>query len=103
MSTTSSSPSRRSVAPRASPADTYSLAKAALIDLRCLLICISLLERVNSQLQDNSVFHGLLPDLIIPAVRNTQEPALRDLGLVCLGLCCMIDSVRAYYSARACG
>jgi hypothetical protein len=39
------------------------------------------------------VFHGLLPDLIIPAVRNKEEPALRDQGLVCLGLCCMIDSV----------
>lgn len=82
--------------------------KAALVDLRCLLICISLLERVHSvssprsdelvskghqNLQDNSVFHGLLPDLIIPAVRNKEEPALRDQGLVCLGLCCMIDSV----------
>jgi condensin complex subunit 3 len=68
---------------------------AALTDLRCLLICISLLERVNSPLQDNSVFHGLLPDLIIPAVRNTEEPALRDQGLVCLGLCCMIDQKMA--------
>lgn len=39
------------------------------------------------------MFHGLLPDLIIPAVRNKEEPALRDQGLVCLGLCCMIDTV----------
>ncbi|WVW80873.1 hypothetical protein I302_102863 [Kwoniella bestiolae CBS 10118] len=69
--------------------------KAALIDLRCLLICISLLERANSNLQDNSVFHGLLPDLIIPAVRNKEEPALRDQGLICLGLCCMIDAKMA--------
>jgi condensin complex subunit 3 len=71
---------------------------AALIDLRCLLICISLLERVNSPLQDNSVFHGLLPDLIIPSVRNTDHPALRDQGLVCLGLCCMIDEKMAVNS-----
>ncbi|OCF54753.1 condensin complex subunit 3 [Kwoniella mangroviensis CBS 10435] len=69
--------------------------KAGLIDLRCLLICISLLERVNTNLQDNSVFHGLLPDLIIPAVRNKEEPALRDQGLICLGLCCMIDAKMA--------
>ncbi|WWC92262.1 uncharacterized protein L201_007216 [Kwoniella dendrophila CBS 6074] len=69
--------------------------KAAIIDLRCLLICISLLERVNSNLQDNSVFHGLLPDLIIPSVRNKEEPALRDQGLICLGLCCMIDAKMA--------
>ncbi|WWD20683.1 hypothetical protein CI109_105159 [Kwoniella shandongensis] len=86
---------RRSVAPRFDPNDPEARVKAALIDLRCLLICISLLERVNSTLQDNSVFHGLLPDLIIPAVRNKEEPALRDQGLICLGLCCMIDSKMA--------
>lgn len=27
-------------------------------------------------------------------MRNKEEPALRDQGLICLGLCCMIDSVR---------
>ncbi|KAK8850500.1 hypothetical protein IAR55_004418 [Kwoniella newhampshirensis] len=86
---------RRSVAPRFTPDDPEARIKAALIDLRCLLICISLLERVNSTLQDNSVFHGLLPDLIIPAVRNKEEPALRDQGLICLGLCCMIDAKMA--------
>jgi condensin complex subunit 3 len=71
---------------------------AALIDLRCLNICIGLLERVNTPLQENSVFHGLLPDLIIPAVRTKTEPALRDQGLVCLGLCCMIDEKMASQS-----
>ncbi|BEI81457.1 hypothetical protein CcaverHIS002_0206170 [Cutaneotrichosporon cavernicola] len=71
---------------------------AALIDLRCLNICIGLLERVNTPLQENSVFHGLLPDLIIPAVRNKDEPALRDQGIVCLGLCCMIDEKMAAQS-----
>ncbi|WVQ85926.1 hypothetical protein IAT38_008094 [Cryptococcus sp. DSM 104549] len=85
----------RSVAPRFNPDDPEASMKAALIDLRCLLICISLLERVNSSLQENSVFHGLLPDLIIPSVRNKEEPALREVGLVCLGLCCMIDASKA--------
>ncbi|WVQ95614.1 hypothetical protein IAU59_002712 [Kwoniella sp. CBS 9459] len=86
---------RRSAVPRANPEDPEAKIQAALIDLRCLLICISLLERVHSNLQDNSVFHGLLPDLIIPAVRNKEEPALRDQGLICLGLCCMIDEKMA--------
>ncbi|TYJ51732.1 hypothetical protein B9479_007684 [Cryptococcus floricola] len=85
----------RSVAPRFNMDDPEDRMRAALVDLRCLLICISLLERVNSTLQDNSVFHGLLPDLIIPAVRNKEEPALRDQGLICLGLCCMIDAKMA--------
>lgn len=90
------SPSRASsaAASRAPPEDH----NAALIDLRCLNICISLLERVNTPLQENSVFHGLLPDLIIPAVRNKVEPALRDQGLVCLGLCCIIDEKMASQS-----
>ncbi|KIR69079.1 condensin complex subunit 3 [Cryptococcus bacillisporus CA1873] len=85
----------RSMAPRFNLDDPEERMKSALIDLRCLLICISLLERVHSTLQDNSVFHGLLPDLIIPAVRNKEEPALRDQGLICLGLCCMIDEKMA--------
>lgn len=84
--------------------------QAALTDLRCLLICISLLERVNSvrcprvirvvsmltleqTLQSNSVLEGLIHDLINPAVRNKDEPALRDQGLICLGLCALIDAV----------
>ncbi|TXT10982.1 hypothetical protein VHUM_01733 [Vanrija humicola] len=69
--------------------------REALIDYRCLLICTSLLERVNSPWQDNTVFHGLLHDVIIPAVRNKEELALRDQGLICLGLCCMIDQSMA--------
>jgi len=68
---------------------------AVITDLRCLAICISLLERVNSPLQENSVFHGLLPDLIVPAVRNTEHAILRDQGLLCLGLCCLIDEKMA--------
>jgi condensin complex subunit 3 len=38
---------KRAIA-RAESADPETRMKAALIDLRCLLICISLLERVNS-------------------------------------------------------
>ncbi|KAL7422917.1 chromosome condensation complex Condensin, subunit G [Cryptotrichosporon argae] len=86
---------RRTSGQRFDPSDPEAVMRANLIDLRCLQICISLLERVNTPLQDNSVFHGLLPDLIIPAVRNKDEPALRDQGLVCLGLCCMIDAKMA--------
>jgi condensin complex subunit 3 len=86
--------------------------KKVIIDIRCLEICISLLERVNSvrprranrscsadvqPLHNNSVFHGLVPDLIIQSVRDKEEPALRELGMVALGLCCMIDLVCAAY------
>ncbi|KAG8843652.1 hypothetical protein FRB96_003876 [Tulasnella sp. 330] len=64
--------------------------RAEAIDLRCLALCIGMLERVNSTLQDNSVLHGLLPELIIPSVRS-KDPLLRERGLMSLGLCCLID------------
>ncbi|KAL1410056.1 chromosome condensation complex Condensin, subunit G [Vanrija albida] len=87
------SPSRPTRAPVND--DPEARRREALIDYRCLLICTSLLERVNSPWQDNTVFHGLLHDVIIPAVRNKEELALRDQGLICLGLCCMIDQSMA--------
>jgi condensin complex subunit 3 len=39
---------RKAMTPRTDLDDPEAKIKAALIDLRCLLICISLLERVNS-------------------------------------------------------
>ncbi|KAG8963687.1 hypothetical protein FRC00_005396 [Tulasnella sp. 408] len=60
------------------------------IDIRCLALCIGMLERVNSTLQDNSALHGLLPELIIPSVRS-KDPLLRERGLTSLGLCSLID------------
>lgn len=93
----SSSPGR-SMREQAHPDDEEAAVVAVNIDLRCLFICISLLERVNTPLQENSVFLGLLPDLIVPAVRNTEVPELRAQGLVCLGLCSMIDSSIAHDS-----
>lgn len=88
----------RSVRERVDPEDPEAAALAANIDLRCLFICISLLERVNTPLQENSVFLGLLPDLIIPAVKNSDVPELRAQGLVSLGLCSMIDGSIAHDS-----
>ncbi|KAF8605217.1 hypothetical protein BDV93DRAFT_543748 [Ceratobasidium sp. AG-I] len=60
------------------------------IDLRCVTLCVGMLERVNSSLQENSALHGLVPDLIIPSIQS-KDPKLRERGLVCLGLCCLID------------
>ncbi|PIL28240.1 hypothetical protein GSI_09652 [Ganoderma sinense ZZ0214-1] len=59
------------------------------IDLRCLSLCIGMLERVNSTFEENEVLEGVLFDLIIPAVKR-REMALRERGLTCLGLCCLI-------------
>ncbi|KAK2461192.1 hypothetical protein APHAL10511_006719 [Amanita phalloides] len=64
-------------------------AVADIIDLRCLIICIALLERVHGSFEDNSTLEGILSDLIIPSVKR-KEPALREKGLIGLGLCCLI-------------
>ncbi|KAI0941839.1 hypothetical protein AcV7_002413 [Taiwanofungus camphoratus] len=59
------------------------------IDLRCLSLCIGMLERVNGTFEENSTLEGILGELIIPAVKR-KELLLRQRGLVSLGLCCLI-------------
>ncbi|KAJ7701145.1 nuclear condensing complex subunit [Mycena rosella] len=69
-----------------SPAEA---ARADLTDMRCLALCVSMLERVHGNFEDNSTLEGILADLIIPAVRR-KELGIREPGLVGLGLCCLI-------------
>ncbi|KAH9848970.1 nuclear condensing complex subunit [Lenzites betulinus] len=59
------------------------------VDLRCLALCIGMLERVHGTFEENSTLEGILGELIIPAVKR-REMALREKGLVSLGLCCLI-------------
>ncbi|CAE6447886.1 unnamed protein product [Rhizoctonia solani] len=66
------------------------LAHKLAIDLRCVTLCVGMLERVNSTLQENSALHGLVPELIIPSIQS-KHAQLREKGLICLGLCCLID------------
>jgi condensin complex subunit 3 len=53
-------------------------------------------ELILQNLVDNAVLTGLMHELIIPAVENKEEPALRDQGVVCLGLIGLIDLVSIY-------
>ncbi|KAF5357042.1 hypothetical protein D9756_006730 [Leucocoprinus leucothites] len=62
---------------------------ADLNDLRCLMICNSVLERVNGPFDDNSTLQGILNDLIIPSVQR-KELVLREKALTGLGLCSLI-------------
>ncbi|KAG5636580.1 hypothetical protein H0H81_007551 [Sphagnurus paluster] len=64
-------------------------AEADITDMRCLTLCIAMLERVDGTFEDNSTLEGILADLIIPSVKR-KEPAMREKGLVSLGLCCLI-------------
>ncbi|KAH9029983.1 nuclear condensing complex subunit [Lactarius pseudohatsudake] len=63
--------------------------RADAMDVRCLDLCIGMLERVNGTFEENSTLEGILGELIVPAVKR-KELVLREKGLVCLGLCCLI-------------
>ncbi|TFK34512.1 nuclear condensing complex subunit [Crucibulum laeve] len=63
--------------------------EADVTDIRCLMLCIAVLERVDSNFEDNSTLEGILADLIIPSVKR-KELAMREKALISLGLCCLI-------------
>ncbi|PPQ76775.1 hypothetical protein CVT24_010736 [Panaeolus cyanescens] len=69
-----------------SPEEKY---QADVTDIRCLMLCIAMLERVHGTFEDNSTLEGILGDLIIPSVKR-KELAMREKALVSLGLCCLI-------------
>ncbi|KNF04259.1 hypothetical protein PSTG_02605 [Puccinia striiformis f. sp. tritici PST-78] len=60
------------------------------LDSRCLEIVKSLLERVSGSIKDNTSMFGIVHELIVPAVRCKDTP-IRERGLVCLGLCSLLD------------
>ena len=86
--------------------------EADLTDMRCLWLCIAVLERVDGvrislkslpyhlptiillqqSFEDNSTLEGILGDLIIPSVKR-KEMAMREKALASLGLCCLIAKV----------
>ncbi|KAI9319753.1 nuclear condensing complex subunit, partial [Dichotomocladium elegans] len=73
----------------AAEAEAFLLRKS-LFQLKCLTICKYMLEQSEESLQDNSTLYGVLNDLIVPSVQS-KEVVLREEGLHCLGLCCILD------------
>ncbi|KAE8223944.1 hypothetical protein CF319_g3093 [Tilletia indica] len=65
-------------------------ARRATMDARRLLIVRSMLERVIGTLHENTALHGLIPQLIAPAVKS-KDALIREEGLVCLSLCALLD------------
>ena len=67
--------------------------KEIMINLKCLHIAQCMLQNVEGQLQQNVHLVTMLNNLIVPAVRSHEAP-IRERGLLCLGLCCLLDKVR---------
>ncbi|KAK9362708.1 nuclear condensing complex subunit [Lipomyces starkeyi] len=64
--------------------------REVMISLKCLHIAQCMLENIEGALKDNLALMSMLEDLIIPSVRSHEAP-VRERGLRCLGLCCLLD------------
>lgn len=63
-----------------------------MINIKCLHIAQCMLENVEGGLQQNIHLVTMLNNLVVPAVRSHEAP-IRERGLLCLGLCCLLDKV----------
>ncbi|KAL8953827.1 MAG: hypothetical protein Q9222_000336 [Ikaeria aurantiellina] len=61
-----------------------------MINMKCLHIAQCMLENVEGDLQQNIHLTTMLNNLVVPAVRSHEAP-IRERGLLCLGLCCLLD------------
>jgi condensin complex subunit 3 len=64
--------------------------KEIMVNMKCLHIVQSMLQNVEGSLQQNVDLVAMLNNLVVPAVRSHEAP-VRERGLVCLGLCSLLD------------
>ena len=72
--------------------DEVKAIKEIMINMKCLHIAQCMLQNVESSLQQNVHLVTMLNNLVVPAVRSHEAP-IREKGLLCLGLCCLLDKV----------
>ena len=63
-----------------------------MVNMKCLHIAKCMLQNVEGDLQQNVHLVTMLNNLVVPAVRSREAP-IRERGLLCLGLCCLLDKV----------
>jgi condensin complex subunit 3 len=63
-----------------------------MVNMKCLHIAQCMLQNVGGKLQENVHLVTMLNNLVVPAVRSHEAP-IRERGLLCLGLCCLLDMV----------
>ncbi|KAL2040754.1 hypothetical protein N7G274_006733 [Stereocaulon virgatum] len=64
------------------------------INMKCLHIAQCMLQNVEVNLHQNVHLVTMLNNLVVPAVRSHEAP-VREKGLVCLGLGCLLDKTLA--------
>jgi condensin complex subunit 3 len=66
--------------------------KEIMVNMKCLHIALCMLQNVGCDLEQNVHIVTMLNNLVVPAVRS-QEAPIRERGLLCLGLCCLLGKV----------
>ena len=69
--------------------------KEIMVNMKCLHIAQCMLQNVGDNLKENIHLVTMLNNLVVPAVRSHEAP-IRERGLVCLGLCCLLDKVNLF-------
>ncbi|KAK6369263.1 chromosome condensation complex Condensin, subunit G [Exophiala oligosperma] len=64
--------------------------KEIVINMKCLHIAQCMLQNVAGNLQSNIHLRTMFDNLVIPAVRS-HEVLIRERGVQCLGLCCLLE------------
>ncbi|KAK4501146.1 hypothetical protein PRZ48_006952 [Zasmidium cellare] len=60
-----------------------------MVNMKCLHIAMCMLQNVQCDIEENVHLVTMLNTLVVPAVRS-QEAPVRERGLMCLGLCCLL-------------
>lgn len=70
--------------------DEEKAVREIMVNMKCLHIAQCMLQNVQCDLEQNSHLVTMLNNLVVPAVRS-QEAPIRERGLICLGLCCLLS------------
>lgn len=70
--------------------DQEKAVRVIMVNMKCLHIVQCMLENVEGNLKQNTDLVAMLNNLVVPAVRSHEAP-VRERGLVCLGLCSLLD------------
>jgi condensin complex subunit 3 len=68
------------------------IVREIVVNMKCLHIAQCMLQNVEGHLQQSMNLVTMLNNLVVPAVRSHEAP-IRERGLYCLGLCCLLDKV----------
>lgn len=82
-------------------ADEDKAIREIMVNMKCLHIAQCMLQNVQCDLEENVHLVTMLNNLVVPAVRS-QEAPIRERGLVCLGLCCVLGKVCSELNMTSC-